>query len=211
MSTSTQSGGTKLCRHCKLEMPKDAKVCGHCTRKQFMNNRGLKIVVVLQALTIVGLSLMVFQERKNVSRSGAASSSMQDPDVERLQTVLIDLHSALAVGVNYAQLLEKVQVLAGALERLNHKNKYGDRLRPYNDSLLLYKDSLDLWTDEIRNSELYESIEIDYIPSVLNRIARDRKIDVSAKFLSNHFRAEALRQKLWQLADVRIRGGSLLD
>jgi len=33
METSTKEA-TKFCRHCKLEMPKDAKVCGHCSRKQ---------------------------------------------------------------------------------------------------------------------------------------------------------------------------------
>lgn len=44
---------TKLCKHCKTEIPYDAKVCPNCRKKQGMG-LVMKIVVAILALGIIG-------------------------------------------------------------------------------------------------------------------------------------------------------------
>lgn len=45
--------GTKLCKHCKSEMPADAKVCPNCRKKQGMKAWQI-ILIVIAAIAIIG-------------------------------------------------------------------------------------------------------------------------------------------------------------
>ena len=44
---------TKLCKHCKTEIPYDAKICPQCKKKQGM---GIvpKIIIIIIALALIG-------------------------------------------------------------------------------------------------------------------------------------------------------------
>ena len=44
--------GTKLCKHCKTEIPADAKVCPNCRRKQGGKLKWIIIAVI--AIAVIG-------------------------------------------------------------------------------------------------------------------------------------------------------------
>ena len=45
-STPTYTGPQKICKHCKKAIPKAAKICPHCMKKQGANINTIIIVVV---------------------------------------------------------------------------------------------------------------------------------------------------------------------
>lgn len=47
---------TKICKHCKTEIPKDAKICPHCQKKQRMGLVG-KIIIAFVVIVILGSAL----------------------------------------------------------------------------------------------------------------------------------------------------------
>ena len=52
-----ESQQTKLCKHCKTEIPKDAKVCPNCKKRQ--TPHGCLIAVVVVIVLIVLLAAIV--------------------------------------------------------------------------------------------------------------------------------------------------------
>lgn len=51
-----EENGTKLCKHCKTEIPADAKVCPNCRKKQGANGC-LVIIIIVVVLAILGALL----------------------------------------------------------------------------------------------------------------------------------------------------------
>lgn len=66
------SNGTKKCKHCKTEIPKDAKVCPNCRKKQ---GGVLKwIIIIIVVLAILGAALGGSNEPKKVDTNKTSSS-----------------------------------------------------------------------------------------------------------------------------------------
>lgn len=49
--SSEKNSGTKVCKHCKSEIPAGAKICPHCRKKQGMS----KILIVVIVLVVLGI------------------------------------------------------------------------------------------------------------------------------------------------------------
>ena len=76
---------TKLCKHCKTEIPYDAKVCPNCRKKQGMS-LVLKIVIVILILGLIGALLGGDKSTSNDSSNSSASSS--EKNVETKEEVI---------------------------------------------------------------------------------------------------------------------------
>lgn len=82
---------TKLCKYCRTEIPKDAKICPHCRKKQSHTLRWVVIGIVAFFVIVTAIG----HEEKNNSSSGAggktehvnnksASKSVSDSDFEKM-------------------------------------------------------------------------------------------------------------------------------
>ncbi len=129
-----EENGTKLCKHCKTEIPAGAKVCPNCRKKQGMSGC-LIVVIVLVVLAILGIAM------GSGSGSGSASSGSQENIVEE-ETVVIeytpytvdemmsDLNkNAMAASEKYKN--QYVEI-SGRLSNIDSNGQYIDVL-PVND------------------------------------------------------------------------------
>lgn len=69
---------TKLCKHCKTEIPADAKVCPNCRKKQ--GGKGFIIAIVIIAVIIIGVaagSSSSDNEPKKVSSNGNSNKETE--------------------------------------------------------------------------------------------------------------------------------------
>lgn len=71
---------TKLCKHCKTEIPKDAKVCPNCHKKQ--NGKWVIIIVAVVVLILIAAIAGNSGEEKStkIDNSNAAKSEDVDTD-----------------------------------------------------------------------------------------------------------------------------------
>ncbi len=56
----------KKCRHCSMMIPKDAKVCPHCRKKQGTSFAGKFLGIVL-ILFVIGIAVNAFKENKTAT------------------------------------------------------------------------------------------------------------------------------------------------
>ena len=159
-----------------------------------MGRKALVAIVVIQFVVICALGFLLVQGRR------------PSAERERVETALADIRGALTVGANYTQFQEKVQALAAAVENFRSKGGAGSDLTRFEQSQKLYKDSLDLWSDELRYPALYESERRRFVPTPLERIAKEQGFDLSNPEFSYKIAADVLLQELWKKADDAGRG-----
>lgn len=76
-----QTKETKLCKHCQTEIPKKAKVCPNCRKKQ--NGKAKWIIIAVVVLAVIGSMAGGNDEPKKVSDSGnKTSANVSDTNVE---------------------------------------------------------------------------------------------------------------------------------
>ncbi|MEO8096093.1 MAG: hypothetical protein ABI811_00205 [Acidobacteriota bacterium] len=154
-----------------------------------MRSKALGAVVVIQFVVICALGLLLVQGRRPTAER------------ERVKTALADIRGALSVGANYTQFQEKVQALAAAIENFRSQGGAGNDLARFEQSQKLYKDSLDLWSDELSYPGLYESERRRFVPTPLERIAKEQGLDLSEPKVPYKIFADELLQQLWKKAD----------
>lgn len=99
---------TKLCKHCQTEMPKTAKVCPQCRKKQ--GGIGKWIVIAVVAFLIIGII-------------GGGSDSEDNPSDDKLQNV---------GSVDNSQGTEKESQKSTESEETNNEFKVGDIVQTSN-------------------------------------------------------------------------------
>jgi hypothetical protein len=162
-----------------------------------MGRKALVAIVVAQFVVICVFALLLVRGRRPTAEQ------------ERVETALADIRGALSVGANYTQFQEKVQALAAAIDNFRSKGGAGSDLAQFELSQKLYEDSLDLWSDELRRSALYESERRLFVPTVLERIAKEQGFVVpprgslasSEPAVPYKYFADQLLQELWKKAD----------
>lgn len=129
-----EENGTKLCKHCKTEIPADAKLCPHCRKKQGMSGC-LIVVIAVIVVAILGIAM------GSGSNSGSASSGSQGNTVEEeavvmeytpytVDEMMSDLNkNAMAASEKYKK--QYVEI-SGRLSNIDSNGQYIDVL-PAND------------------------------------------------------------------------------
>ena len=162
-----------------------------------MGRKALVAIVVAQFVVICVLGLLLVQGRRPTAEQ------------ERVEIALADIRGALSVGANYTQFQEKVQALAAAIDNFRSKGGAGGDLARFELSQKLYKDSLDLWSDELNYPGIYKrSPHGHFVPSALERIAKEQGFDLSDPTFSYKISADVLLQQLWTKAGQAGRGNS---
>lgn len=115
--------GTKLCKHCKTEIPVGAKVCPHCRKKQGMSGC-LIVVIVVVVLAILGIAM-----------SGGSDSEPKEPEnIEYTAYTVDDMmaeakNNAMAASDKYK---DQYVEISGKLGVIDSDGKYISVL-PAND------------------------------------------------------------------------------
>lgn len=83
---------TKLCKHCQSEMPKAAKVCPTCRKKQ---GGALKWIIIIVILLILGLAFCGGSDTQDTTKTnGTSGSTVEEIEyMEITSTELIDAYN----------------------------------------------------------------------------------------------------------------------
>lgn len=73
---------TKLCKHCKTEIPKDAKICPNCRKKQ--GGKLKWVFIVLAVIVVIGIASGGGDDEDKVKKTGEVASN-EEPGKEDKQ------------------------------------------------------------------------------------------------------------------------------
>lgn len=127
-----ENQATKLCKHCKTEIPKGAKVCPNCRKKQ---SGALKWVIIgIMAIGIIGAAAggknddsgQPQQASNNQSQYSAESPVETEKPIEYIAVTADELSEALSGNAMKAQNDYKGQYLeiSGKLGTIDSNGKY---------------------------------------------------------------------------------------
>ena len=85
MENKMKKEGTKLCKHCKTEIPADAKVCPNCRKKQ--GGKLKWILIILLVIIVIGAVAGGGEDTpKKVDDAGSGTSEQTDGTIETEKT-----------------------------------------------------------------------------------------------------------------------------
>lgn len=73
---NTEKKETKLCKYCQSEIPKKAKVCPHCRKKQ--GGKLKWIIIAIVVLAIIGSAMGGGSESENVKKADSATENIEN-------------------------------------------------------------------------------------------------------------------------------------
>lgn len=117
---------TKLCKHCQTEIPKKAKVCPNCRRKQ---NGKLKWVIVAIFAFVIIVSIAGGSEKKNNSDIPKETNKekeeiSEDATVTEENTTESEM-SYISVGDTFEKNGLKITLNEAVVDFKDYKNEYG--------------------------------------------------------------------------------------
>lgn len=115
---------TKICKHCQSEIPKKAKVCPNCRKKQ-----GGKLKWIIIAIVVIGIIGAAFgdgSENETASNNSASNSNEQQKEIEYMQVSVNDMVAALNENAAAASdtYKEKYLEVTGKLSNIDSNGDY---------------------------------------------------------------------------------------
>lgn len=149
-----EENGTKLCKHCKTEIPADAKICPNCRKKQGANGC-LVIIAIVIVLVVFGGILGSGSDSDKESKDSpkAENGAKQEETVEYSAYTVDDMMAELNQNAMAASEKYKGQYveISGRLAAIDSDGKYISVL-PANDDWAIIGVSCYLKSDEQRNA-----------------------------------------------------------
>ena len=93
---NNQDGETKICKHCQSEIPKKAKVCPNCRKKQGGKLKWIILAVV--ALAIIGSAMGGNDSKKDVKKVEEVSSDTDGKTEEQASEPVEEPSNIFNVG-----------------------------------------------------------------------------------------------------------------
>ena len=93
---NNQDGETKICKHCQSEIPKKAKVCPNCRKKQGGKLKWIILAVV--ALAIIGSAMGGNDSKKDVKKVEKVSSDTDGKTEEQASEPVEEPSNIFNVG-----------------------------------------------------------------------------------------------------------------
>lgn len=93
-----ETNETKLCKHCQTEIPKKAKVCPNCRKKQ--GGKWKWVILAVIVLAIIGSAASGNDDGDNVENNGNNQSALNNNDAD----------SSSAVSNNTEDIVEYVEI-----------------------------------------------------------------------------------------------------
>jgi len=118
---SNEGKGTKLCKHCKTEIPKDAKVCPNCRKKQ--GSKLVPIIVVIAVIIFIMFACSGGGEDKETKiEKGTAGETAEETkeDSDKEESL-----SELVVGDSVEKSGLKVTINELSSDFQDYNNEYG--------------------------------------------------------------------------------------
>lgn len=147
---------TKICKHCKTEIPYGAKVCPQCRRKQGPGGCLVTIIVVI-AIFIIGSCIIAGGNNK--SNSSANNTNTTEPEIEyttyTVDEMMTDLKSnALKAEDKYN---DQYVEITGKLNVIDSSGKYIS-LVPVNEKYAIIGVQCYIKNDDQKNKVMEMSI-----------------------------------------------------
>lgn len=98
------SNETKKCKHCKTEIPKDAKVCPNCRKKQ--GGKLKWIIIAIVVLAIIGAAFGGSEEPQKADSNKASSSKENNKKDEKTKFTIgetAEMNDVQVTMVNYEE------------------------------------------------------------------------------------------------------------
>lgn len=113
------SGPTKICKYCKSEIPKDAKICPHCRKKQ-----GGKLKWIIIAIVVILIFAAIGGSGSSSSSSSTSSAASSSAKAE---TVASSASEPAEVTIEYTAYSVDDMVSDLQSNALSASNKYKDQ------------------------------------------------------------------------------------
>lgn len=116
--------GTKLCKHCKTEIPAGAKVCPNCRKKQ--GGKLKWIIIAIVVLGIIGAAMGGGDSDKSATTKNTSEKPKEEKKVEytvvSVNQMMQDLNdNAMGASENYK---DKYLEITGRLDVIDSNGKY---------------------------------------------------------------------------------------
>lgn len=125
---NSKNAGTKICKHCQSEIPKKAKVCPNCRKKQ-----GGKLKWIIIAIVVIGIIGAAMggggsddSTAKSDSNSKADTDAKQEETIEYTQVSISDMVDALDKNAAAAsdEYKDKYLEITGKLSNIDSDSSY---------------------------------------------------------------------------------------
>lgn len=150
-----ETGETKICKHCKTEIPAGAKICPNCRKKQGGKLKWIIIAVVV--IGIIGAAIGGGNDSSsnpnNSKTSDAKKEQKQEEQIEYTACNVNDMMTALdenAIGASDTY-KDKYLEVTGVLGNIDSNGKYID-LMPSDDEFAISGVQCYIKNDEQKNA-----------------------------------------------------------
>lgn len=156
---SNNEGETKICKHCQSEIPKKAKICPNCRKKQ-----GGKLKWIIIAVVVIGIigAAMGGNDGAQTNNSGSKTESAkkEEKKIEYQQVSVDEMMSALNDNAAAAseQYKGKYLEITGKLSVIDSDSKYIS-LNPENDEFAIV--GVQCFTKNSEQKEIIKTLSKD--------------------------------------------------
>ena len=97
---------TKKCKHCQTDIPKKAKVCPNCRRKQGGIGKVIGIILILFIVVgVLGSGSDSSEDSSNVNNNSVSNASTQKEEVVSTKKLTAEKYNAIDFGMTYEEVV----------------------------------------------------------------------------------------------------------